>query len=364
MKLFITITLLLSLAFSAQGDPAQKASLGFVASYDSHSEDKTPEDLSGDNRDSAFKAGYARLNFKGKFNDKVGYRLRFRLNKDSGTTKDDGLDSSVDYAWVEHQLGPGKIRIGKQANQVCVFEQKWGSYRRYHLSAACAAGDKFKYNIGASYWYKFGNNKFGIGIGNRSNSFEKKETGLAMNLSYSGNFLDGVLQPMLTYSSFSHGSQDSDGDGVEDAISGTDTNIGLGIRFKFYGIVSEIEHISFTDANLSTTAGKDSKTNSINLNFRYTVAQWTPFFKLESSQAEEDTDSVYINGSSGGGLSSHDKKIGVSVGFEFKPWADTHLEYFVYHQVDDYTDETSGSSVVAIKDSVTRVGFRTNISIL
>ncbi|MBT4761769.1 MAG: hypothetical protein HOO06_08750 [Bdellovibrionaceae bacterium] len=365
LNILLTAIFLVGTAGVAVAESSHSAKLGLVSSYDINGEDVTPEDQTGEEQDSIFKVHYARLNFKGNLNNSLAYRLRFRLNKDGLAVKDDGLDGSVDYAWIEHAVGSGKIRLGKQANEVCAYEQKWGSYRRYHMSAACAAGDRFKYNVGVSYSHKIGAAKLGLGIGNRTNSFDTKETGMATSLWYEGKYFDGLLQPRLTYSTFSHSEQvDAAGDVIADEASGSDTNIGFGLRMESNNILGELEYVSFTDANLTVAGGDDSTTSSINLNLRYTAGAFTPFFKFETSQAATDTDSVYINDASGAGAAAHDAKSGMSLGFEYKPWSDSDFEYFVYHQQDTYSDSTTGSAVVDVKDTVTRLGFRTNISLL
>lgn len=367
MKYMLIFTVLLMLTApqvrAESGD--HEGHLMMVTAFESHSEDRTPTDETKDNDDMAFVTDFARLNFKGKVANELSYRLRVRLNKDSTSAKDDGLDDNVDYAYFDHKVGEdGIVRLGKQAVEICGFEQDWGSFRRYRLTEACAAADKFKYNNGVSYHHKFGDHKVSAGIMNRSKTFETNENGHVLGASYGGDFMDGLLHFRLAYAAFAHGKQ-KDASANVTAESGIDTTIGAGLRVKHNGLVGEIEYITFEDKNLSPGGGDDSEVNSIHAHVRYTVGQWTPFVKYEMSKAGKDITSVSVNGLSSDAPTSAnmDEKTGMAVGVEYRVWDDVEFEYFAYYQSDKFKDTSSSTASSDYTDNVVKVGFRTDVSL-
>jgi hypothetical protein len=159
-------------------------------SYNSKTVDATyPTGSSVLNDSAGIKIQTGRVDFKGQTGDDISYRLRLRFDKDKSQNinKRDGVDSSVDYAYITHKATSiWNISAGKIASQIGGIEGNTPGSNLYTTSVAFqgttalggsrTTGSKnygilgarsLLYYTGIENQIKFGNHSFALQFANQ-----------------------------------------------------------------------------------------------------------------------------------------------------------------------------------------------------
>lgn len=297
-------------------------------------EETTANEDNKEDESMRFQIPYARVNVKGKINDELSYRVKFRLNK-AFTPKKDGVPSALDYAYIDHKMSDTfKLRIGKQYINQAGWEGTYSSKDSYGAGGGVFDhADASFYRAGLGFFFNMGNNDLNIQIAN--NSFdETNQTGMVMGFQWTGHFMDGSLNPMITYHQDTRTEQDPAGTAGEDfkANSMTETTIGLQYKKDMLKVELDYGTLAIDQKNNATGApDDDSKVQATVLRVAYNMGKMTPILKYKMDTTE----------SAGEDFS---KATGYSLAVEYAPFEKTSFKYFVSTSSVTTTDETTAKA--------------------
>jgi hypothetical protein len=145
-----------------------------------------------------------RMDFKGKLNEELNYRLRWRFDKDASVTqhKTDGFSSQVDYAYIQHKLIEGlTLTMGKFASEIGSVEGNQSSTDLYLQSQVYRqiSTKGFLYVSGAKLSYVQGSHEGSVFVINQSDTTTTEQSKSTYGLVYRASLMEKTLQPIIGY---------------------------------------------------------------------------------------------------------------------------------------------------------------------
>lgn len=263
-----------------------------------------------------------RVDFKGKVNEDLSYRLRWRFDKDYGTSsnmtsnnKTDGFTNHVDYAYLAHKLLPElTMTLGKFGSEIGGFEGNTPASDIYLQSQVYAKIlPSFIYVSGGKLSYNLGQHDMSLLVLNQSETNTAEQSKLTYGLTYKAQFLENKEMTLLL--SYLNDEKQSLTDDAKKMTGVTS----IGIKYEPKPYYLSIDYLIFEQKNQTVKDNKDNW-NSIVADFGYDFDGIQPKFKYEISQYKAET----------AGVSTTTKYDGVTLGLEYKP---IHQENFRYHMM-------------------------------
>lgn len=161
----------------------------------------------------------ARIVLHGDYNDRLSYRVRFRLNSSFGRTSQDNASRALDHAFIRYKFGKKNdwaITLGKQSAIVGsyefennpIYEYKFSDYVGSVLNLFVVAGT-LSYTVNSNHAfhaqiYNTTNDRFADHL--QSNGFQAGElqassTPMGAYFTWTGNFIEKKLQTKWSYNS-------------------------------------------------------------------------------------------------------------------------------------------------------------------
>lgn len=284
---------------------------------------------------SEFEITRARLELDGKLSDTITGKARLDFLKDATVNKD-GANSIVNYAYITHKaMDMFSISAGKLNLMTAGFEGQYNGADIYFTSLGGAGqnrnltGLSFDMTPVENNWVSV----FAVNNDDTTNNNQKKN---GFGLTYKGAFMDNTLMVLANYVATHTGAQDA-----EKARN----LMGVGVKYlPMSNLTIDLDY--FNNVDKEAFGANDAKTNSIVAQVRYTMDQWSPIVKFESSKYDTGADAT-----------SYDRtRIGAAV--EFKPETDKNFRYHVAwdSQSDKSKDSTAANQTVT--QSQIYVGMR------
>jgi hypothetical protein len=304
-----------------------------------------------------------RFNMVGTINENLTYRFRYRfLNSPPAPHSSAALGirqdtaTAVDFLYVDHKNSMFTTRLGKQKwDEVAGRESFVAGTDGFATSAAFSnfktAMGEYRYAATAMYKIPSDLGNLNIALSNPNSTFsdasglstapERKNTGLAYGVYYTGSFMSKMIQPVLAYTS---ASQNGDTDIATTATVGTKdvnyTMVAYGLRSEVAGAIIDADYKTFTkpDSNRGlnvTNANKEQKSKSMVLTVAYPVGEFVPMAAYINDK--------YETADLAGGSNANYKRSSFVVGTMWKPFADTNFRYHLAYTsaVTDYDAATS-----------------------
>ncbi|WP_413559708.1 porin [Bdellovibrio sp. HCB209] len=361
MKKFFLAALATTTAVSA----ANAGTLNFDAraDYDTLTYQDSPTQL--DSNKFYFKT--IRLDYQGKVNEDLSYRLRAAYNKNATTTAGAGDNSqtALEFAYITHKMGDLSLQMGKLGSEYGTFESQTSGADLYLTSQAYTktgpngalvgqylSSSNLLYVLGAKLaWTITPDQSLSLVAFKTPDTLTATTpppvaTSNAMmeGLIYKGAFMEKTLKVMASYH-YGVGTNSKD-----------KYNLGsAGINWSF--LPTWNAEIDYTTSSFEADAGgaKDS-INSIIGKVAYTgFEQWTPRLEVISSEEKVETNATATNNGT-------NKFMGYGAVVEFKPIADTNFRYHVAYS--NTTQEMANSALKDAKVDQITVGVRLNSDLL
>jgi hypothetical protein len=251
-----------------------------------------------------------RVDFKGKFNEEVSFRLRTRFDKDAKTTQNqtDGFSSQIDYAYVQNTLTDGlKLILGKFASEIGSVEGRTSSSDIYMQSQVYRqiSGNGFLYVSGAKLLYTYGDHEGSVFVINQSDTTTTEQSKSAYGFAYAVSLNEKTLTPIIGYLFDEKQSSTSD-----TKLTTTISSVGLKWEPKPYFIYAD--YLIYAQKNISAVAVDDTWTSLI-LEAGYDFEGVIPRIKYEMSEKKTGP--------------SAEKYDGVTLGVEYKPYPQDIYRY-------------------------------------
>lgn len=284
-----------------------------------------------------------RLDYKGKLNDDISYRLRARFNRDQDTVNtNSGTNSTIDYASMTHKLQDNlSLTVGKFGSDMAGFEGatsgadiyfKSQAYRDLDYKSGTTFGTISSTNsdpgaryanvlfvTGAKLAYSYDNNEVAFTVAGNSDATENQTKPLA-GLVWKGKYLDKALSAIVSYHTQS----------ADTSTSYEKYNLAtLGLKYDVGAWYAQLDYDMFTYVNASKP--KDDTTTSAVVEAGYKMDKALLKAKLESSTVN-----------TGAGTQAKYTYTGMGLAYEYKPYADTNFRYHVA-----YTTRTISSDATA-----------------
>ncbi len=256
-----------------------------------------------------------RLEFLGKLNEEVTYRLRIRFDKPASTVlhKTDNFSSQVDYAFIQNKLADGlSLTLGKFASEIGAIEGNTTTPDIYLPSQVYQQimTNEFLYVSGAKFTVSYDIHEASIFVFNQSEATTAEQSKASYGLVYKGSFKDKTILPVLGYLSDEKQSLI----GVDSKISTTITSAGTKWDPKPYYL--SFDYLIFSEKNVTALGTNDSWTSLI-LEAGYDFEGIVPKLKYETTDKKTDSATTV-----------REKTDGISVGVEYRPYGQ---ESFRYH---------------------------------
>lgn len=327
----ISLVMLLALGFVVPLEVSLAGSISADLRAEMESNDYDSNDTS--NKDNyRFNVPIARLDAKGKLNEQVAFRLRFRLSKPAvakvttatGSTSGkpanssrDSLNDSIDLAFVTNQFSEAfALTLGKFGSEIGGVEGNTSAADLYMQTKYCEATGANRYHSGVKGAFSFNDQEISLQAANLSSDATHGTDGKFNQnrnlwaLVYKGSFMDKALSPIVSYHLESP--QET---GTTDKRK--DSYLTAGVKFEDDVFSVEADY-SLAKYENKTSVDKDDELSTAQVGFAYKAGSWTPRLKIESS-----INKVYTSGQE-----SKKTYTGVQAGVEYKPVKE---EMFRYH---------------------------------
>lgn len=252
-----------------------------------------------------------KVDFKGKMNEEVSFRLRLRFDKDDATTvnKNDGFTSQVDYAYVQNQLAEGlQLFLGKFNSDIGGIEGNTSPADIYQPSQAYQqySSQGFQYVTGAKIKYNLGDHEASFYVINQSDKTSNEQSKSAYGLNVTTLLMGKTLKPVFGYLF-----DEKQSSTAAAKISTTITSVGAKWDPKPYFITAD--YVIYAQKNVSAI-GTDDTWNTLLIEAGYDLDGVIPRFKYEMSDKKSG--------------SAKQKYDGFALGVEYKPYPQ---DIFRYH---------------------------------
>ncbi|MFP5520078.1 MAG: porin [Bdellovibrionia bacterium] len=320
---------------------AYAGSISFDGRFDYSS--KSYNDDANEPSHSTFTAKSMRIDYQGKLNDDVSFRMRARLDQqDAEKNGKDTLSKAVDFAFISHKMSDYlTLHLGKFSSEMGGFEGGTPSTDLYLNSEAYSgktstgtslvSGTTDYLNVsGIKAAFKVGDFTLSGMVTDRNKSgnvdpacttdcdqiHDTQNTKFLLGLVAKGNHMEGGLKSNI---SFYQEEKDKD-------TKRTWTAVGLQGKVSDFVLTADYLMNEYKKA-----AGTD-KVNSIVAHVAYSgIEQWTPALKVFSSQSEIGA--------------NKDNGTGISAVLEYKPVSEANFRYHVA-----YNNHTTKGDSTADKD--------------
>jgi hypothetical protein len=296
----------------------------------------------------------------GKATDELSYVLRLNLGKANTAVARDNTTDLIDQAWGDYKPMQGlNIRVGKQN-----FLQVTGWESVYYLTDVFTYSSTFNknaqtygyYRSGVAATYNWGDHNFTLAATNAAkNNTEatgssQLNNGLAYSFYYDGQFLDGMIKPILAYTMYQ---MDGNAD-VAPAIqtnSTNDTLIAVGVRIApIEGLTVDVDYDNLNQPNQnSLTQANNQLTTTIRGEARYQFGQFIPFVNYIS---DKSTAFGTIAAPNAGNFTLNTYDVGVM----YYPFKDKNFRYHVVYSNSNQNNDSS-----AVNSQVVTTNIRAGI---
>lgn len=260
-----------------------------------------------------------RVDFKGKANEELSYRLRWRFDKDYGTStsmvsnnKTDAFTNHVDLAFIAHKWTPElTLSLGKVASELGGNEGNTAApdiYLQSQFYRKIAAN--FIYVSGGKLTYVMDNHEVSLLLLNQSETTTTEQSKMAYGLTYKGLFMENKELSVLA----SYANDEKQSLTLPDSKKMTGIS-SLAFKYDPKPYFVSLDYSTFAQKNQSAVDAKDTW-NSIVGEFGYNLDGIMPKLKYEMSQYKAETTT-----------STTTKYDGVSLGVEYKPMAQENFRY-------------------------------------
>ncbi len=289
---------------------------------------------------STFRIQSLRVDFTGKIGEETAYRVRMsppNLPNTAATTSvvgypfaADNLSNFLDYAYIQRTLSEGLLlTVGKQWSGAAGWVGYYDLSDVYMYPKAFleTIGNGMIYTTGVGLRYDFAGQKVlfsvtdpgagstdtGTAAGNANNARQ------AVGGRWLGKFMDGVLNPTLSYLSEGRQNQTASTKGL------TNTYMSAGVKYTIPVIDVDADYIANSYAD-KTTAGQTDTTTSIMLLARYKMDDkgLKAFLGYENSNQTTNTSAT---------VSKVVKTSAYQLGVEYYPKKDEDFRYHVVYTV-------------------------------
>ena len=233
-----------------------------------------------------------RLDYKGKFNDDIGFRTRLRFNQIADTNLRSQAGSFVDFAYVNNKFNDNyDITIGKQFTDMAGFEGMTSPADLYFQSVGFRAASIYASGLRASgHW---GDQNVDLVVFDDLQKDSTNDSGRAdhgrvtYGAIYKGMFLDKALSAMVSYHLQSPGA--TNGVTTTNGLNGVtgptnllngatsasqkSTYITGGLKYVTGGWYGQVDYNSFTFNDNSSTGNNDTVNGFVvNTGYKFTDA--------------------------------------------------------------------------------------------
>lgn len=283
-----------------------------------------------------------RLDYKGKLNEDISYRLRMRFNRtQDSVNSNSSTNPTVDIASVTHKLNDSvSLTAGKFSSDMAGFEGATSGADIYFKSQAYRdldykSGNTFGtisstdgdpgarlmsllFVSGAKLAYAYGDNEVAVTVAGNSDALEAQTKPL-VGLVWKGKFMEKALSAIASYHT-----QSSD---VPTPVYEKLNAATLGLKYDVGAWFAQLDYNAFTFVNASRP--KDDTTTSTVVEAGYKIDKAIVKAKIESSTVQ-----------TGSGTQAKYTYTGAGLAYEYKPYADTNFRYHLA-----YTTRTISSDV-------------------
>lgn len=277
---------LLTIAMTAMASSAFAGSLNLDARVDYNATTFNSEATAPDFTKFYFKTG--RLDYAGKLNDDVSFRVRWSFTKDQAPALRDSLPAGIELAYITQKFNDNfSMTFGKMGSEIGGFEGLTSGADLYLLSEAYSKKDgnsttiasvfgtsDMLYLTGAKATYAFNGQTISLATYDAEQNVGTP-TVLAQNygvsgLVYRGNFMEKSLQFIASYHTSSPNSDDKY------------NWYAAGVKWDSAPITASVDYV-VTQHDTTT----DDKITSIIGKLAYTgIEQWIPRLEVTSSESE------------------------------------------------------------------------------
>lgn len=282
-----------------------------------------------------------RLDYKGKFNDELSYRFRWRFNRSEATQRNDSLNQEIDYAMLAHKMGDFTLSIGKMASDLGGFDGTQAGSDVYlksrnfaglqdgltYFSAITATGTNVSgrraFISGAKGSYMMGDHELSVYFSNDSEvTAPTAQSRLTNGVHYKGAVMDKMLTIYADYATEkANAPVASPATNLDSKF--TYSNVGLKFEVPDYFVAFDYAANSFGKVNVPSAAkASDLNQTSMVLNAGYNWDKYT--FKAMYDSSIVKTASA-LDGSADG----KNTWTGYSLAAEYRPTADKNFRYHV-----------------------------------
>lgn len=316
-----------------------------------------------------FSNGVIRLNMLAQVNDSLSFRFRYRFVKSAAATaatigtvdtnRESAGGAQLDYLYVDHKNSFFTTRFGKQnwveamgretfvsATDAFVKSQAYSDYQT-------AFGSDYRAGVSALFKIMDTNN-LAVAISNPNSTItdttvKTNNSGLAYGVHYNGNFMNKLVQPVLSYQS---AKQNGDTDAAAKTKDGNNTVMAFGLRSEVVGLVIDADYKQVKVANRNdtgTTSAVETKTKSMMANVAYSINEFTPFVTYINDKYTSETKAAEF------------KKSTLALGVLFKPMADVNFRYHLAYASSKKEKDGSASNVATTEDKKIYFGIKADI---
>lgn len=294
---------------------AQAGSVNFDFRFDSDSSSfNNAAKSSGSKGSTNYIVKSGRVDFKGKINEELAYRLRWRFDKDSEVTpnKTDGLTKQVDYAFISHKLEDNlALTLGKFGSELGGFEGNTAAPDIYLQSQFYKSlATSYIYVTGAKLAYNLGDHELALLLINQSETTTTEQSKSSYGFTYKGAFMEKTLSALLSY--LTDEKQSLQAPDLKKTVG--ISSVGMKYDPKPYFV--SFDYLIFDQKNQGA-ANEKNATNSMVAEFGYDLDGIIPKIKYDMSENKVDN----------GTTTTKTKYDGVALGVEYKPIAQENFRY-------------------------------------
>lgn len=268
--------------------------------------------MAGATDSSRFSMRTGRVDFKGKLNEDVFFRMRFGIdhNADASLYKIDNFSTQVDYAYIQHRFSDTMAAtVGKFASEAGSIEGGLSSADIYQpsLSYRAISSNGFLYLSGVKLTYTQSGQEMSIYLANQSESSSTQQTKMAYGFIYKPQFHEKTWQFVLSYLN------DEKQETASNARMTTKIS-SVGVKWDRSSYYASLDYIAHIQKNI-TAINVDDDLTTLLLDTGYDFNGTIPKFKYERSTKKTGIWQAQYDG--------------VAVGFEFKPYPEDIFRYHV-----------------------------------
>ena len=307
-----------------------------------------------------FEATYLKMNLTGKLADDIRFRFRHAFN-DPTTTTADGTGSTTDYAYIDKVYGDTFIRMGKQFyGGLCGRDGDASSLRIQFFGEACNVVPDFYLN-GISAYHSVADQLFALALVNPS-TIETNSSGVGISASYWGNFMGGMIEPIVNYTTLPTNEQ-KDANGTVTSDGEATTHWAAGSRFTFGKVWFEldVEQTIIPDRTVGGSADTEVNSQVVSLQYAPGALKYEVKYSLSDIKNSSAIDTDFNSATATVAGLEYDQTQ-ASATIYYTPNADVDLTYHIAYYT--RTRDFKGASVATADttDSKIMVGFNLTYS--